>query len=80
MGLTKTGTGKFVLMSVVAGIFFMLADYAYSATDPMEAMGILSFDKPEKAPDFTLKNVSGESVSLSDYKGKALFVTFWATW
>lgn len=33
------------------------------------------------APDFTLKNLAGEQVSLSDYKGKKkLVVSFWASW
>ena len=34
----------------------------------------------ELAPDFTLKNLSGEEVSLSDYKGKIVMINFWATW
>lgn len=32
------------------------------------------------APDFTLKNLDGEDVTLSDYKGKIVFLNFWATW
>ena len=32
------------------------------------------------APNFTLKNSDGKKVSLSDYKGKAVVVDFWATW
>ena len=35
-------------------------------------------DKP--APAFTLKNLQGQPVSLSDYKGKAVLINFWATW
>lgn len=33
-----------------------------------------------KAPQFTLKSLEGDSVSLADYAGKALFINFWATW
>ncbi len=33
-----------------------------------------------KAPDFTLKDLNGKNVSLSDYAGKLVFVNFWATW
>lgn len=32
------------------------------------------------APNFTLENLDGEEVSLSDYKGKIVFLNFWATW
>ncbi|MGC1362121.1 MAG: TlpA disulfide reductase family protein, partial [Silvibacterium sp.] len=34
----------------------------------------------QMAPSFTLKDTSGHKVSLSDYKGKAVIVDFWATW
>ncbi|MCF7823616.1 MAG: redoxin domain-containing protein [Candidatus Marinimicrobia bacterium] len=34
----------------------------------------------QEAPDFTLTNIEGESVSLSDFKGKVIIVDFWATW
>lgn len=34
----------------------------------------------EMAPDFTLENLEGEKVSLSDYKGKIVLINFWATW
>ncbi len=32
------------------------------------------------APDFTLKDLDGNDVSLHDYKGKIVIVDFWATW
>jgi peroxiredoxin len=32
------------------------------------------------APDFTLKDINGKSVSLSDFKGKVVVLNFWATW
>jgi len=32
------------------------------------------------APDFTLKDLSGKDVKLSDLKGKKVYVNFWATW
>lgn len=34
----------------------------------------------QAAPPFTLKDTAGHKVSLSDYKGKAVIVDFWATW
>ncbi len=37
-------------------------------------------DKGNEAIDFTLKDPSGKDISLSDYKGKKVFLNFWATW
>jgi cytochrome oxidase Cu insertion factor (SCO1/SenC/PrrC family) len=33
-----------------------------------------------KAPDFTLESLSGETISLSDYSGKSVLLVFWASW
>lgn len=32
------------------------------------------------APDFSLRDVNGVEYSLRDYRGKVVFVNFWATW
>jgi len=32
------------------------------------------------APDFELKNMAGENIRLSDYRGKVVVLNFWATW
>ncbi len=32
------------------------------------------------APGFTLKDLNGKELSLSDFKGKVVFLNFWATW
>ncbi len=34
----------------------------------------------ELAPDFTLTDLDGNSVTLSEYRGKVVFINFWATW
>jgi len=34
----------------------------------------------QKAPDFSLLDVNGNTVKLSDFKGKTVFIDFWATW
>ncbi|MBU8917308.1 TlpA family protein disulfide reductase [Bacillus sp. FJAT-29953] len=33
-----------------------------------------------KAPDFELKTLAGETVKISDLKGKKVMLNFWATW
>ncbi|MBE0596984.1 MAG: redoxin domain-containing protein [Desulfuromonadales bacterium] len=34
----------------------------------------------QSAPDFTLKDLQGNQVSLSSLRGKVVFLNFWATW
>jgi peroxiredoxin len=34
----------------------------------------------DKAADFTVEMIDGESITLSDLKGKVVLVNFWATW
>ena len=34
----------------------------------------------QPAPDFTLDDLQGQSVSLRDFRGQAVFLDFWASW
>jgi thiol-disulfide isomerase/thioredoxin len=36
--------------------------------------------KGKVAPDFTLKDIHGQPVKLSDFNGKVVLLNFWATW
>ncbi|MCX8129048.1 MAG: TlpA family protein disulfide reductase [Clostridia bacterium] len=33
-----------------------------------------------QVPDFELKDINGDSVKLSDYRGKVVVINFWTTW
>ncbi len=39
-----------------------------------------SKDESAKAPDFTVYDIDGNPVSLSDFLGKPVIVNFWASW
>ena len=34
----------------------------------------------QQAPDFTLEDLNGAEVSLSDYRGSVVIMLFWTTW
>src|SRR5438876_3621891 len=50
-----------------------------SVDDLFKKAGINSTNQ-SKAPDFTLREVNGNTVSLSGYRGNLVFLNFWATW
>ena len=36
--------------------------------------------KGQTVPDFTLKDIDGKTVKLSDFRGKTVLLLFWASW
>jgi peroxiredoxin len=47
---------------------------------PSSANAGYEAEADNRAPDFTLKTLDGKSVTLSDYRGKAVYINFWASW
>ena len=43
-------------------------------------VAFFSLSCAEISYDFTLQDLEGKPISLSDYKGKIVFIDFWATW
>jgi len=62
----------FVFLIVVAAFVF---DFS-----PESAIGTPDDNHYQMAPDFTLKSLNEEEITLSDYLGKVVVVNFWATW
>lgn len=62
---------------VIAGLLMLLAVSAASAADL--PFGIRAMDG-RVAPDFTLKDLDGKQHKLSSYRGRWVFVHFWASW
>ena len=60
-----------------------LAAEARGELIPDAATGTLEYKTPlmdKQAPAFALDNLGGTKVSLSNYRGKAVLINFWATW
>jgi cytochrome oxidase Cu insertion factor (SCO1/SenC/PrrC family) len=45
-----------------------------------EALRMTQLEEKITAPDFTLTTTAGETLRLSDLKGKVVLLNFWATW
>ena len=43
-------------------------------------MGVLIIPFPTDPVEVTLKDLNGQQVSLSDFRGKIVFINFWTTW
>lgn len=40
----------------------------------------VGYEIGDLAPDFTLNTLDGKTVSLSDYRGKPVYINFWTSW
>src|ERR1700738_890105 len=73
---------KVAIIALTVAVLIGITIYADKATR-VSGAGASRMDskvagKPE--PELKLKTVDGKEVSLADYKGKVVFVNFWATW
>jgi len=48
--------------------------------DVLFALGVMPFQSRIPSEDFVLTTLLGEDRSLADYRGKVVFLNFWATW
>ena len=55
------------------------AEYA-EASEYLSVLGIMPPNQEIEAIDFTVEALRGQSERLSDYRGKVIFLNFWATW
>ena len=57
-----------------------LAATAHASEPNLQELEMCEADGEMANLDFTLKDIDGEDVSLSDYAGKVILLDFWATW
>jgi thiol-disulfide isomerase/thioredoxin len=74
----------FHLFSIVLLILYLNSyifdERASGETHFTESLSLIRFDEKVKAHNFALKDLNGNEVQLEDYRGKVIFLNFWATW
>jgi peroxiredoxin len=69
------------LIAVVALVGIAVIALSRETTTTADVAGLTEAPLPGYlAPDFTLVTTTGETVSLSDYRGQVVVLNFWATW
>ncbi len=73
-GAAKPGSRPLILLAGVA-IFAVVFGLVWMQSARYEPLAV-----GKEAPDFTLGDLNDRQVKLSDYRGKVVFLNFWATW
>ncbi len=65
--------GVFLMKKILFAMFLLVSMFIFTVS-------AYALDKGAQVKNFTLTDISGKSVSLSDYKGKVVVLNFWASW
>ena len=68
-----------VLAAILAGVTLMIVA-AQKIRPTAAASGGIGALRGAPAPNFALKTLDGKTMKLSDLRGKAVLLNFWATW
>jgi peroxiredoxin len=74
---------KLIIQWAVLSITLLWAALSVQAAETdaiFDELGIVKPRVEKPAPDFLLRTLKGESVQLSQFKGKTILLNFWATW
>jgi peroxiredoxin len=65
-----------IILHILSGLLFA----ADTDCPACSKLGVQHFSEKKVAPPFSLKRVDGNQVSLSEFRGKPVMFTFWASW
>jgi peroxiredoxin len=70
-------TGRLGLVLLAAAA---VVPAAAQAGDPFAELALFRPSRPTAAADFTVPSLTSQPLRLRDFKGKVVFLNFWATW
>lgn len=70
----------FILLAVLAFPMYKYWEFLTRGMSPPPSTQILTRMETVGVPDFALPTLDGKTLRLSDYKGRAVIVNFWASW
>lgn len=77
-------TNRLTILNSYFPIFTLPSLEALSAPQPTPTDGLPTLAAPlkpgDRAPAFSLRDIDGNQVRLSDLRGKPVLMSFWATW
>lgn len=77
----RTHSGFAHPVAIVAAATLLIAGCGDSDSNaPIGVITPVNVEVGKAAPDFTLAGPDGESISLSDFRGKYVYIDFWASW
>ncbi len=68
----------FIAVLVTVGLIPGFSGTTCSAADPTTTANISTYPKPHPISDLAFRTLSGQTVSLKDYRGKVVILHFWS--
>ncbi|MFZ0297400.1 MAG: TlpA disulfide reductase family protein [Candidatus Sulfotelmatobacter sp.] len=77
---SSKGSRNPLILVVVAFVVALMLYFGYHQARRTGAGSTTRLTQSSLAPDFSLESLDGKSLRLSDFRGKAVLLNFWATW
>ena len=80
LALTYTGAVRLLRSAFLLPMLVLLIPRGAVAQDPYKALDLIKPNRPQAAKELSVPSLNGKTLRLADYRGKVVFLNFWATW